>query len=245
MEIKGRGVLITGASRGLGRALAQGFARAGARVALVARSGDELEAVAEDIRREGGVGFAVTGDLGAKEDIHRITGVATAVVGPLDIVVNNASTLGPVPLRTLHDTACEDLAQVLEVNLVGPFRLAKAVLGGMILRGRGLILNVTSDASLAPYAGWGAYSVSKAALDHLARVWAAEVEGTGVRFLSIDPGEMDTEMHAAALPEADRGALADPATVAERLLELVRLSEGLQNGERVVAALFPTPVGSR
>jgi NAD(P)-dependent dehydrogenase (short-subunit alcohol dehydrogenase family) len=245
MEITGRGVLITGASRGLGRALAQGFARAGARVVLVARGADEVEAVAEDIRREGGAAFAVSGDLGAKEDIHRITGVATALVGPLDIVVNNASTLGPVPLRMLHDTACEDLAQVLEVNLLGPFRLGKAVLGGMILRGRGLILNVTSDASLAPYAGWGAYSVSKAALDHLARVWAAEVEGTGVRFLSIDPGEMDTEMHAAALPEADRGALADPATVAERLLELVRLSEGLPNGARVVAALFPAPVGSR
>src|SRR5687768_7571026 len=106
MEIKGRAVLITGAGRGLGRALAQRFARAGARVVLVARGRNELEAVAEDIRREGGVGFAVTGDLGAKEDIHRIAGVATALVGPLDIVVNNASTLGPVPLRTLHDTAC-------------------------------------------------------------------------------------------------------------------------------------------
>lgn len=245
MEIKGRGVLITGASRGLGRALAQAFAREGARVALVARGQAELDAVVADIRRAGGEAFAVAGDVGVKEDIHRISGVATALVGPLDVVVNNASTLGPVPLRLLHDTACEDLAHVLEVNLLGPFRLVKAVLGGMALRGRGLIISVTSDASLAPYAGWGAYSASKAALDHLGRVWAAESEGTGVRFLTVDPGEMDTDMHAAALPEADRSTLADPRTVAERILELVRLAEGLTNGVRVVAALFPVPVGSR
>ena len=245
MEIKGRAVLITGASRGLGRALAEAFAGAGARVVLVARGQPELEATVNDIRRKGGEAFAVTGDLGRKEDIHRITGVAAALVGPIEIVVNNASTLGPVPLRLLHDTECEDLASVLEVNLLGPFRLAKAVLGGMILRGRGLVLDVTSDASVEAYAGWGAYSVSKAALDHLARVWAAEVEGTGVRFLTVDPGEMDTEMHAAALPEADRSTLADPSTVAERILELVRLTEGLPNGARIVAAMFPATVGSR
>jgi NAD(P)-dependent dehydrogenase (short-subunit alcohol dehydrogenase family) len=245
MEIKGRGVLITGASRGLGRALAQAFAGAGARVVMVARGQRELEAVVADIRRDGGEAFALTADLGAKEDIHRITGVAAALVGPIDILVNNASTLGPVPLRLLQDTECEDLARVLEVNLLGPFRLAKAVLGGMVLRGRGLILDVTSDASVEAYAGWGAYSVSKAGLDHLARVWAAEVEGTGVRFLTVDPGEMDTGMHAAALPDADRSTLADPGTVAERFLEIVRLAEGLPNGARVVAALFPVPVGAR
>ena len=245
MEIKGRGVLITGASRGLGRALAHAFAGAGARVVLVARGQDELEGVEAEIRRQGGEAFAVTADLGAKEDIHRVTGVAAALVGPIDILVNNASTLGPVPLRLLHDTECEDLARVLEVNLLGPFRLAKAVLGGMILRGQGLILGVSSDASVQAYSGWGAYSVSKAALDHLSRVWAAEVEGTGVRFLSVDPGEMDTEMHAAALPEADRTTLADPQTVAQRLLELVRLAEGVPNGARVEAASFPIPVGAR
>jgi NAD(P)-dependent dehydrogenase (short-subunit alcohol dehydrogenase family) len=245
MEIKGRGVLITGASRGLGRALAQAFAREGARVVLVARAEDALEQAVADIRRRGGEAFAVPGDLGAKEDIHRITGAAAALVGPLDIVVNNASTLGPVPLRLLNDTECEDLARVLEVNLLGPFRLTKAVLGGMALRGRGLIVNVTSDASLAPYAGWGAYSVSKAALDHLGRVWAAEAEGTGVQFLTVDPGEMDTQMHAAALPEADRSSLADPAAVAQRILELIRLAEGLPNGEREVAALFPAPAATR
>jgi NAD(P)-dependent dehydrogenase (short-subunit alcohol dehydrogenase family) len=245
MEIMGRGVLITGASRGLGRALAGAFAGAGARVVLVARGEHELEGVVAELRRQGAEAFAVTADLGAKEDIHRITGVAAALVGPIDILVNNASTLGPVPLRLLHDTECEDLARVLEVNLLGPFRLAKAVLGGMILRGRGLILGVSSDASVEAYAGWGAYSVSKAALDHLSRVWAAEVEGTGVRFLGVDPGEMDTEMHAAALPEADRSRLADPRTVAQQILELVRLAEGVPNGARVEAASFPIPVGVR
>src|SRR6185369_17167166 len=117
---------------------------------------------------------------------------------------NNASTLGPVPLRLLLDTDCEDLEQALAVNLVGPFRLTKVVLGQMVLRGRGLVVNVTSDAALEAYPRWGAYGASKAALEQLGRVWAAELQETGVRVLAVDPGEMDTRMHADAIPDADR-----------------------------------------
>jgi NAD(P)-dependent dehydrogenase (short-subunit alcohol dehydrogenase family) len=103
----------------------------------------------------------------------------------------------------------------------------------MILRRRGLVVHVSSDAAIAAYPTWGAYGVSKAALDHLARVWAAEVEGTGVRFVSVDPGEMDTRMHAEALPHADRAALASPDAVAEKLVARLRGIEALSNGARV------------
>ena len=111
-----------------------------------------------------------------------------------------------MPLRLLLDTDCEDLERALAVNLVGPFRLTKALAGPMVLRGRGTIVNITSDAATEAYERWGAYGASKAALEQLGRVWAAELAGTGVRVLTVDPGEMDTRMHADAIPDADRAA---------------------------------------
>jgi NAD(P)-dependent dehydrogenase (short-subunit alcohol dehydrogenase family) len=236
MEIRGRGALVTGASRGLGAALARALAREGASVVLVARHAGELDAVVEGIRRAGGKAHGLAADVGAKEDIHRISGAAAALAGPLDIVVHNASTLGATPLRPLLDTDCEDLARVLDVNLVGPFRLTKAIAGGMALRGRGLVVSVTSDASTSAYPTWGAYGISKAALDHLGRIWAAELADSGVRFLTMDPGEMDTAMHAEAMPDADRTRLADPAAVAERVVEIIRNAERLPSGARLDAS---------
>lgn len=236
MQIRRSGVLVTGASRGLGAALAHALAREGARVVLVARGAGELEQVVARIRGAGGDAHGLAADIGAKEDIHRITGAAAALVGPLDLVIHNASTLGPTPLAPLLDTECEDLVRVLDVNLIGPFRLTRAVAGGMAVRGRGLIVHVTSDASVSAYPTWGAYSVSKAGLDHLGRLWAAEMANTGVRFLTIDPGEMDTAMHADALPDADRAALADPAVVAGRIADIVRHAEQIPSGARIEAA---------
>jgi NAD(P)-dependent dehydrogenase (short-subunit alcohol dehydrogenase family) len=157
-------------------------------------------------------------------------------VGPVDLLVQNASTLGRTPLRLLLDTDCEDLERVLAVNLVGPFRLGKIVAGAMALRGEGLIVHVSSDAAVAAYPRWGAYGVSKAALDHLGRIWAAEMEGTGVRFLTVDPGEMDTRMHAQAMPEADPRALARPAAVAEKVVAMIRSAETVASGARLEAA---------
>jgi NAD(P)-dependent dehydrogenase (short-subunit alcohol dehydrogenase family) len=242
MRIEGQSALITGGSRGLGAALGRALAAEGARVVLVARGGEELSRVVDAIRAEGGDAHGFVADVGAKEDIHRIAGAAAALAGPVDILVHNASTLGPTPLRLLLDTACEDLAGVLDVNLMGPFRLTRALAGGMVLRGSGLVLQVTSDASVNGYPTWGAYGVSKAALDHLGRIWAAELEGTGVRVLTVDPGEMRTAMHAAAMPEADPASLADPATVAERVLEIIRTAEEIPSGARVEAAQWaPRP----
>jgi NAD(P)-dependent dehydrogenase (short-subunit alcohol dehydrogenase family) len=217
MKIEGTAALITGGGRGLGAALGAALARRGARVALAARSRDEVEEVAASIRAAGGEAHAFVADLGAKDAIYPLVAAAAAAVGPIDIVVNNASTLGPVPLRELAETDCEDLERALAVNLVGPFRLTKALVGGMLLRRRGAVVSITSDAATNAYPTWGAYGASKAALEQLARVWAAELDGTGVRFLTVDPGEMDTRMHAEAMPDADRATLADPRDVAERI----------------------------
>jgi len=232
MELRGRGALITGASKGLGAALAGEMASLGARVALVARGATELEAVAARIRAQGGDAHALPADMGNKRAIHAIAGAAAAVVGPIDVLIHNASTLGPTPLRLLLDTECEDLGAVLETNLIGPFRLTRVIAGAMALRGSGLVVHVSSDAAVAAYPRWGAYGVSKAALDHLNRSWAVELPE--VRFFSVDPGEMDTDMHAAAVPEANRATLARPLDVARRIARMIADSDRIESGSRLV-----------
>jgi NAD(P)-dependent dehydrogenase (short-subunit alcohol dehydrogenase family) len=227
-----RTALITGASRGLGAALALALARRGTRVALVARDLAAVEAVAKTIRASGGEAHAIAGDLGEKASIHRIVGAATMLVGDLDLLINAASSLGPTPLPLLLDTACEDLERVLAVNLVGPFRLTKVVGGAMALRGRGTVVNISSDVAVEAHPRWGAYGASKAALDHLTRTFAAELADSGVRFLAIDPGEMDTQMHRDALPDADPSTLADPADVAEAIVARIADKAHFPSGSR-------------
>jgi NAD(P)-dependent dehydrogenase (short-subunit alcohol dehydrogenase family) len=235
MKLANVGAIVTGGSHGLGAALAGELAVRGARVVLVARERGPLDETAAGIRAAGGEAHVIAEDVGDKEAIHRIAGTAAALVGSIDLLVHNASTLGPVPLRLLLDTDCEDLERALAVNLVGPFRLTKAIAGGMALRGRGTVVHVSSDAATNAYPRWGAYGVSKAALDHLNRVWAAELDGTGVRFVSVDPGEMRTKMHADAIPDADPSTLADPAHVAARIATMIERADSLPNGARVEA----------
>jgi NAD(P)-dependent dehydrogenase (short-subunit alcohol dehydrogenase family) len=235
MQINGTGVLVTGASRGLGRALAEALAAKGARVAMVARDAGPLADAVATIRARGGIAHAIVGDVAAKNAVHKIAGQAQGLVGELGIVIHNASTLGPVPLRLLLDTECEDLGAVLETNLVGPFRLTKIVAGAMALRGSGVVVHISSDAAVEPYPRWGAYSVSKAAQDHLSRIFAAELESTGVRMLAVDPGEMDTKMHADAIPDADRASLQRPAEVAARIVSMIEDDARAPSGARLVA----------
>lgn len=234
MEVKNKSVLITGGSRGLGRALGITLAQQGARVVLVARGMDELARTVEEIRLSGGEAYGIAADLGDKNSIYAITGEAAALVGPIDILIQNASTLGPLPLQLLLDTDCEDLEETLQVNLIGPFRLAKVIVGSMVLRQTGLMISITSDAGVEAYSGWGAYGVSKAALDHLTRVFAVELQDTGVTFFSIDPGEMDTRMHADAIPNADPATLAKPRDAARRILEVIQQRKRIPNGSRLV-----------
>jgi NAD(P)-dependent dehydrogenase (short-subunit alcohol dehydrogenase family) len=238
MYIRDTSSLVTGASRGLGRALATQLARAGSRVVLVAREIEALEQAAAEIRAAGGVAHAISADVGDKDAIYPLAGQAAALVGPIDILVNNASTLGPTPLKLLLDTECEELESALAVNLVGPFRLSKVVAGSMALRRRGVVVNVSSDAAVEPYPNWGAYGASKAALDHMSRVWAAELADHEVRVLSVDPGEMDTRMHAEAMPDADPSTLASPDEIARRIVAMIEADERAPSGARVVAPSF-------
>jgi NAD(P)-dependent dehydrogenase (short-subunit alcohol dehydrogenase family) len=236
MELKDSAIMVTGASRGLGAALAQRLSDEGARVVLVARESAELNAAVEGLRARGTQAHGLAADVADPGAAGALAASAAALVGPLAAVIHNASTLGPTPLRDLLDLTPEDFERVLQVNLLGPFRLSRAIAGSMALRGQGVLVHVSSDASVAAYPGWGAYSVSKAALDHLARLWAVELASHGVRAFSVDPGEMDTAMHRAALPEADPASLADPAQVAARVVEMLQQVERITPGARLVAA---------
>jgi NAD(P)-dependent dehydrogenase (short-subunit alcohol dehydrogenase family) len=160
-----------------------------------------------------------------KDDIYPLATAIAGSLGGLDVLVNNASSLGPVPLTLLADTDCEDLERALATNLLGPFRLTKALLGALAASarvGRGaVVLNISSDAALTPYPGWGAYGASKAALHHLSRIWNEELAAQGIRVLSRDPGDMDTPLHALAVPEADPSSLRAPADSARELISAV------------------------
>jgi NAD(P)-dependent dehydrogenase (short-subunit alcohol dehydrogenase family) len=213
-------VAITGGTSGLGLALVRALARRGDKVAFIARTASAVAAVAGET---GAVG--VVADVARKEDIHRIALQATAALGGLDVLINNASDLGPIPLALLADTDCEDLERALQTNLLGPFRLSKALLGALAGSARerrgGVIVNISSDAAATPYETWGAYGASKAALHHLSQIWDAELTGEGVRVLSLDPGDMDTPMHAAAIPGADRASLQRPEDAAAGIIAAV------------------------
>jgi NAD(P)-dependent dehydrogenase (short-subunit alcohol dehydrogenase family) len=241
LNLNGKSILITGGSKGLGRALALSLSAQGAKVVLVAREKVELDEAVGAVRKNAGVAFGISADVGEKENVYPIVGQAAALAGPIDVLINNASTLGPVPLRLIADTDCEDFERVLQVNTVGPFRLMKAAAGSMIVRQAGVVVNISSDAAVEPYAGWGVYSASKAALDHLTRIAALELADTGVRFFSVDPGEMDTRMHADAMPDADPGSLNQPGEVAEKIVSMIRHSARIESGARLVASDWMVP----
>jgi len=128
-------------------------------------------------------------------------------------------------MSMLSDTECEDFVRAFETNLIGPFRLTKALMGALAAsarEGRGAaVINISSDAAINPYPGWGAYGSSKAALHHLTRIWGAEHASDNVHFLSLDPGDMDTPMHAAAIPDADPATLKRPEDAARELLDAI------------------------
>jgi NAD(P)-dependent dehydrogenase (short-subunit alcohol dehydrogenase family) len=243
-KLEGKTALITGASRGLGRAIALAYAREGASLAICARGAEDLERVATEARALGADVLAIAADMRATRDIERVVVMSLERFQHIDILVNNASELGPTPLPYLSDYPPHAFADVLEVNLMAPFHLTWAVLGGMLQRQGGLVLNVSSDAAINGYAGWGAYSVSKAALDGLTRTWAAELEGTGVAIYAVDPGDMDTAMHRAALPEDDPASLLRPEDVAEACVILATQGAPAAAGVRLEASELRKAVAS-
>ena len=218
-SLRGVRVFVTGGTSGLGRALVRELRVRAAHVAFVARDAARVEQVAE--AEPGTLGIA--GDIADKRAIHPIALQLLGWRGGLDVLINNASSLGPVPLAPLADTACEDFEGALTTNVLGPFRLTKAVLGALAASardGRGAaVVNVSSDAAVNAYADWGAYGSSKAALRQMTRIWDEECRALGIRFLSIDPGDMDTPLHALALPDADKATLRAPAAAARDIAD--------------------------
>ncbi|MCA9492488.1 MAG: SDR family oxidoreductase [Myxococcales bacterium] len=217
MDVRGKVVVVTGASRGLGRAVAERWAAEGARVALVAR-GEEVVEVASALRERGLDAAAFRADVGDVEQVDRLVAQVHERLGPVEVLVHAAGTLGPVPMPMLLDAEPGDLREALATNVVGPFHLVRRLAGPMVLRGRGLVVCVSSDAAVERYPRWGVYAAGKAAMDLLVGTFAAELEGTGVRFVSVDPGEMDTVMHAMAVPDADPASLRRPDDVAAALI---------------------------
>lgn len=214
-------VAITGGTSGLGLSLVRELLNRGAKVAFVARSRDKVNRVVQEKSDAHGI----VGDLSRKEDIYPIAMQIVGALGGLDVLINNASDLGPVSLRLLADTECEDFERALATNVLGPFRLTKALLGSLAASARegreSAVVNVSSDAAINAYPRWGAYGASKAALLHLSRIWDEELSLEGIRVLSIDPGDMDTPLHAAAVPDADRSTLKRPEVAARELADVV------------------------
>ena len=235
MPLEGKVALVTGASRGLGRAIALAFAGEGAALALCARREEALQQVAGEVRRLGRRVLAVPADVRSPRDLERLVALTLERFGRVDILVNNASELGPTPLPYLADYPTAAFDDVLQVNVVAPFRLTQALIGGMLLRDQGVIINVTSDAAITGYPGWGAYAVSKAAIEGLTRTWAAELAHTGIRIHAVDPGDMDTDMHRAAIPDADPSELARPDDVARAFVRLVTTRDPDSAGRRLEA----------
>lgn len=232
--------LITGASRGLGRALAVEFAKQGARVVINSRQGsaDGLRETEALVKALNAPVLSVIADVSQRADVERLAGEALAKFGRVDILVNNASALGPTPMPYLVDTPIEEFENVVRTNVTAPFMLTRALVGQMLSRGHGSIINVSSDAGAVGYPTWGAYGVSKAAIDHLTKVWAAELEGTGVRINSVDPGDMDTAMKRASEPDGDASQWAKPETVTQVFVYLAS-NESLEiNGKRFLAQQF-------
>ena len=220
MNLEGRVALITGASRGLGLEIARLFADRSAKLILTARGAPDLAAAAEELRSRTDV-VHLAGDVADPDHAERLVQAGLDRFGDVDILVNNASVLGPSPMPALESYSLDTLGEVFRVNAVAPLHLAQLVLPSMRARGEGIILNVTSDAGVEAYPGWGGYGASKAALEHLSRVLAAELEGSGVRVYVVDPGDMNTAMHRDAEPGVDLSHLPPPSLSAPAFVRLV------------------------
>jgi NAD(P)-dependent dehydrogenase (short-subunit alcohol dehydrogenase family) len=237
-RLHGKYLLLTGASQGLGRQLAIDFAREGAAgLAIVARTTPALYDVQERLRTlaPATLVLAIGADLAQEADIERVIATTlSAFSGRLDVLVNNASVLGPTPMPYLLDYPLEAFRRVLAVNLLAPFLLIKKALPAMIEAG-GSIINVTSDAGVVGYPGWGAYGISKFGLEGMSQTWAAELAGSGVRVNWVDPGAMNTAMHRAAEPDEDPHVWADPADVTDVFIYLASDASRDVHGQRFQA----------
>ena len=212
-RLDGKVALITGGSRGLGRAIAEAYAREDAKVFICARNQPEVDRVVSEIRRAGGQIDGSAGDIGKLEDVRRIVQTAAGEFGGIDVLVNNASLLGPrVHIASYPADAWEE---VLRVNLTGLFFVTHLVLQIMIPRRQGSIINISSGVGRMGKARWGAYAASKFGVEGFTQMVAEEVKEFGIRANTVNPGATRTQMRAAAYPDEDPLTLPTPDEVTE------------------------------
>jgi NAD(P)-dependent dehydrogenase (short-subunit alcohol dehydrogenase family) len=237
-QLTNKKALITGASRGLGKEIALAFARENIEaISITARNKTELNKVCYEINKISPTTKVVVlaGDVSVSEDIERIVATTLhAFEGKLDILINNASVLGITPRPYLLDCPLDNFRKILDTNLVGPFLLIKSLLPAMIEEG-GSIINVSSDAGVVGYAGWGPYGISKFGLEGMSQTWAAELKETDVRINWVDPGSMNTAMHRAAEPDENPDQWADPADITDVFVFLASDQSKQINGQRFEA----------
>lgn len=212
--------LITGASRGLGLETARFFARRGMPLILTARGDKALRNAADELSQQTHV-LTLAGDVADRSHAERLVRLGLERFGRIDVLVNNASSIGLSPMPTLEAYPLEAFEEVFRVNVAAPLHLIQLVLPSMRQRGQGVIVNVTSDAAVQAYPTWGGYGASKAALEQLSRVLAEELDGSGVRVYVLDPGDMNTQMHREAEPGVDLSDLPGPEESAPAVLRLV------------------------
>ena len=199
---EGQVAWVTGAGRGIGRAVALALAEQGVAVALVSRTQDEVEQVAQEIRSRGGKAIASLLDVSNWDMVNWTAQQIEAALGPIDLLINNAGVLEP--LGKLWETDPEQAGRLIDINLSGAYYCMRAVLPGMLKHGRGVIVNVSSGAAISVDQGWSVYAASKAGLDQLSRTAAIDLKDTAIRVYSLHPGLVDTQMQAtlrAATPE--------------------------------------------
>jgi NAD(P)-dependent dehydrogenase (short-subunit alcohol dehydrogenase family) len=196
-----RVAVITGASKGLGFTLANFLGARGYKVIITGRDTERLMAAADQLRAGGAAVEAVSGDIGNALHRDRL-GKVVADFGGLDILINNASTVGPLPMPYLATYNLEELRGVFEVNTLAPLALVQA-LRPYLAASQGLVVNISSDAASGGYESWGGYGASKAALDLISLTLANELKEEGIGVVSVDPGDMRTDMHQDAFPGED------------------------------------------
>jgi NAD(P)-dependent dehydrogenase (short-subunit alcohol dehydrogenase family) len=232
--LEGKVAVITGASKGLGKALALAYAKEGARVIINARSKGSIHPVAEEVEALGSEVLALAADVSKSADVERLVDAATQRFGKIDVLVNNAGLLGP--RVAIEEYPEDEWRRVIDANLTGPFLITKAAIPRM-LEGASIV-NVVSGVSVEGRAGWGAYSVSKFGVEGLTQILAAELEERGIRANAVDPGGMRTEMRAAAYPEEDPMTRITPEENTDVFLYLASdVSKGV-TGQRFKAQEF-------
>lgn len=223
---RGHVAIVTGASKGLGRAVARELARAGISLVVDARGADALAEAERELAQLVPV-VALAGDVADGAHVHSLVEAAERRFGRIDLVVNNASTIGRSPLPALDSLSPSTLDRIFTTNVFAPLHVIQHALPIMRRNGGGTIVNVSSDAAVEAYAGWGGYGSAKAALEHMSRILAAELDGSGISVIVADPGDMNTDLHRQAVPDADPAGLGDPRDVAPALLRAIASPRGV------------------